>query len=86
MLWCVLSQNPINRDIPRTANLRFWDIFPEFIKLNISEVFHSPTDFTGHELRSNVPGLVPSLWALAVRGLFCAQKAGLFSKEFTVIK
>ena len=59
-----------------------WDIFPKFIKLIMSGVLYSPTDFTNYELRSNVPGLVPNLWELAVRGLlFALKKEAFFVKE-----
>ena len=82
-----MSQNTVNRDIPGITNPQFWDIFQKFIKLIISEAFYSPTDFINHELQSNVPGLIPYLWELALRRLLSALKKEAFLKrEFTLIK
>ena len=87
ILWCILFQDPIKRGIPTITNPEFWGTFPKFIKLIVSEVFFSPTDFINHELQQYVPGLVLNLWELALRGLLFALKTEAFLKtEFTVIK
>ena len=72
IFWYILFKDPINRDTSIITSLQFWNIFPKYIKLIISQAFYSPTDFTNHKLPSNVPGLVLNLWELAVRGLLFA--------------
>ena len=78
------SQSPVNRDMPNKTNLQFWYIFPKFVELIISGVFCSPTDFPNHEIRSNVPGLVPNIWELAVRRLLSAlgEEAFLLKRSY----